>query len=275
MGTRHLILVWYKGKWHIAQYGQWDGYPEGQGINIVKFLNDTDNDAAPDEAHRDPATAGDVNDNEHSPAENPTPETQAAPKYNVAALKAALDKDMLYTPTKEQISEFNQDAAYVAEEAKKVLNSKEHRDRMHSMTREERREFEKKHQLETAGLSPLMLVQPSLSRDCGAQILSLVAHAKEKVAIRLMPEFIMDTIYCEWAYVIDLDAEVFEVYSGCSCKVQGKGRFDDEDFAKDRHDKPFLVVKYAFAELTGMTEHKLVADVNAVMGKENSDGELD
>jgi hypothetical protein len=38
MGTRHLILVYYKGAYHIAQYGQWDGYPEGQGVKILAFI---------------------------------------------------------------------------------------------------------------------------------------------------------------------------------------------------------------------------------------------
>lgn len=38
MGTRHLIVVVYQGKWHIAQYGQYDGYPEGVGMRLVRLL---------------------------------------------------------------------------------------------------------------------------------------------------------------------------------------------------------------------------------------------
>lgn len=38
MGTRHLICVFYQGRFVVAQYGQWDGYPEGQGVKILKFL---------------------------------------------------------------------------------------------------------------------------------------------------------------------------------------------------------------------------------------------
>lgn len=38
MGTRHLICIFYKGKWVVAQYGQWDGYPEGQGFKLFRFL---------------------------------------------------------------------------------------------------------------------------------------------------------------------------------------------------------------------------------------------
>ena len=38
MGTRHLIAVQLDGKYKIAQYGQWDGYPEGKGIDVLHFL---------------------------------------------------------------------------------------------------------------------------------------------------------------------------------------------------------------------------------------------
>lgn len=38
MGTRHLIKVKKDGKIKVSQYGQWDGYPEGQGLDILKFL---------------------------------------------------------------------------------------------------------------------------------------------------------------------------------------------------------------------------------------------
>lgn len=38
MGTRHLTAVFLDGKYKIAQYGQWDGYPEGAGMNCLKFV---------------------------------------------------------------------------------------------------------------------------------------------------------------------------------------------------------------------------------------------
>lgn len=39
MGTRHLQTVITKqGETKIRQYGQWDGYPEGQGVEILKYL---------------------------------------------------------------------------------------------------------------------------------------------------------------------------------------------------------------------------------------------
>lgn len=45
MGTRHLQTVIDKnGIKRIEQYGQWDGYPNSQGIDILKFLRGADID---------------------------------------------------------------------------------------------------------------------------------------------------------------------------------------------------------------------------------------
>lgn len=38
MGTRHLCMVKNGDKVLVAQYGQWDGYPSGQGTTVVEFL---------------------------------------------------------------------------------------------------------------------------------------------------------------------------------------------------------------------------------------------
>ncbi len=40
MGTRHLTVVQHGGEYKVAQYGQWDGYPEGQGAVILQFLHE-------------------------------------------------------------------------------------------------------------------------------------------------------------------------------------------------------------------------------------------
>lgn len=43
MGTRHQQIVIDKnGNRKISQYGQWDGYPEGQGVDILKSLRTLD-----------------------------------------------------------------------------------------------------------------------------------------------------------------------------------------------------------------------------------------
>ena len=40
MGTRNLTAVFMDGEYKVAQYGQWDGYPEGQGATCLVFLRD-------------------------------------------------------------------------------------------------------------------------------------------------------------------------------------------------------------------------------------------
>lgn len=43
MGTRHLqTVINKKGETKVSQYGQWDGYPDGQGIEVLKFLRSID-----------------------------------------------------------------------------------------------------------------------------------------------------------------------------------------------------------------------------------------
>ena len=44
MGTRNLTMVIKGGKTRVAQYGQWDGYPSGQGATILNFLKTHDLD---------------------------------------------------------------------------------------------------------------------------------------------------------------------------------------------------------------------------------------
>lgn len=40
MGTRNLTCVVVDGEFKVRQYGQFDGYPQGQGITVLEFLRD-------------------------------------------------------------------------------------------------------------------------------------------------------------------------------------------------------------------------------------------
>ena len=44
MGTRNSTVVIYKDEIKVAQYGQWDGYPSGVGVGVLKFLRECDLD---------------------------------------------------------------------------------------------------------------------------------------------------------------------------------------------------------------------------------------
>ena len=44
MGTRNLTCVFKDGEYRVAQYGQFDGYPSGQGSDILAFLLSADMD---------------------------------------------------------------------------------------------------------------------------------------------------------------------------------------------------------------------------------------
>ena len=129
MGTRHLICVVLGEEFKVAQYGQWDGYPTGQGKEIVEFLR-----------------------TEYEP--------ETFRKHAAAAR----------TLTQEEV---------------KVVDD-----------------------------TPNWSVNyPHLSRDCGSDILKYVQNTSEPKVI-LQTEFAADSLFCEWAYVINLDTNELEVYQG-------------------------------------------------------------
>lgn len=43
MGTRGLTVVTYNNEVRVAQYGQWDHYPAGQGVTALEFLRNPEN----------------------------------------------------------------------------------------------------------------------------------------------------------------------------------------------------------------------------------------
>lgn len=144
MGTRNLTIVISNGKTKVAQYGQWDGYPEGQGQTILKFLREV----------------------------------------NLKEFKASIDK--LKWLTKKECTLLDKDEDTYT-----------------------------KH--------------PYLSRDCGGQILGAIHYGTMNVSEGLgkrkdikvnvlglidSTNFVNDSLFCEWAYVVDLDKGTFEVYRG-------------------------------------------------------------
>lgn len=153
MGTRHLIMVVHEEKTKIAQYGQWDGYPEGQGVTVLNF----------------------------------------ARKLKLDKFKEALKKVRFSTEADEKKKD-------------KFLKSIGSKDGW--MTMDQAEKYHKAY--------------PYNSRDIGAGILDLVLNSKdEEIVLVDSTSFAADSLFCEWAYVIDLDKNQLEVYSGFNKSAVG------------------------------------------------------
>ncbi len=71
---------------------------------------------------------------------------------------------------------------------------------------------------------------PTLQRDMGAEILQHIHDSTEPVEVVLDLEFMNDSLFCEWVYVIDLDNNKLEVYGGMNhSAVPASNRFQLPD----------------------------------------------
>ena len=165
MGTRHLIAVVCDGAYRIAQYGQWDGCPGGQGVTMLKFARGLDT------------------------------------QDKLDAFRASVRATRFLTPEERQAMW----RAYLSERHPTVSPE--------------------------AGFVPFEVVggfsrlHPELSRDTGARICRLVQDGATCLQDGIA--FAADSLFCEWAYVLDLDANTLEVFKGFN-KVP---LADDERFA--------------------------------------------
>jgi len=169
MGTRHLIAVVVDGEFKVAQYGQWDGYPECAGVTVLEFCRELD----------------------------------------VPAFAAKVRKASFYT-----------------------------KDELNGLQAE----------LEKFGESRFFGERPALTRDTGAAVLALVAKSPDGIKLRNQLAFAGDSLFCEWAYVVDLDKGVLEVFKGFnqSPLVEGDRFFNMPGLEVNRGYHPVKLVK-AFA----------------------------
>lgn len=136
MGTRNLVAVKLDGEYKVAQYGQWDGYPSGQGATVLDFLA----------------------------------------KWDRPAFEAKVRA-----------------ASFLTTEEVDAINST----------------------IKAEGLQDRWQSRwPELSRDAGADILGMIAADEPGMKLRNSIEFAADSLFCEWAYVLDLDANTLEVFRG-------------------------------------------------------------
>lgn len=144
MGTRHLIAVQLNGEYRVAQYGQWDGYPSGQGVRVLEFLRTANLHAFAEKV----AAAQWLADDEANAA---WVECGAHPDSDMVSLDVANRHSARY---------------------------------------------------------------PERSRDTGAKILPLIMEYPAGIKLRDSLSFAADSLFCEWAYVIDLDTKKLEVFKG-------------------------------------------------------------
>lgn len=64
---------------------------------------------------------------------------------------------------------------------------------------------------------------PSLSHDTGSGILEIIQGANEPVPLKLNKNFAADSLFCEYAYVVDFDKRTFEVFEGFNQEPLAEG----------------------------------------------------
>jgi hypothetical protein len=149
-------MVRYKKQYKVAQYGQWDGYPSGQGANVLNFL--------------------------HS--------------VNLDQFKKKLERVRLLNHEDPKDKEF-------VDRLNESLDAK-------SMDILAKRLFDK-----------------FFTRDLGSKVLWSIMSASEddgEILLNGDLEFVKDSLFCEWAYLIDLDKGVLEVYKGFNTKPLAKSQ---------------------------------------------------
>lgn len=178
MGTRNLTCVVHNDEIKVAQYGQWDGYPDGQGQTIVDFLT---------------AKALDLDDFKQRVS-------------NLGTVDDDFIKDMWLKYGAEEVGG---DGALSIDYEKGQVMSREN---------------------------------PAFSRDTGADILALIATGKAE-RVELQTDFAADSLFCEFAYVLDLDRDVLEFYRGFQTEPHSNGRFADMEFEKGYRSMQYYPVR--------------------------------
>ena len=224
MGTRNLTCVVLNGEYIVAKYCQWDGYPSGQGVEILNFLRE---------------------------------------RFDRAKFLEQLE--LVEEITEDQIHQFYVEAGQTRNDG---MVNMEVADRF-------RRRF------------------PHLNRDMGGDILEFIQEFPDtlncavekdedkgdwwtspkklegeddlpsafdamggKILLRNDLSFAKDGLFCEFAYVLDLDTNVLEVYFGFN---KGEpGRFGDE--VNEGGYRPVGLVKtYSLSDLPD--EEMFLADL--------------
>lgn len=97
---------------------------------------------------------------------------------------------------------------------------------------------------------------PQLSHDMGGDVLEFIQNSTGEVVLNNDIDFAQDSLFCKWAYVIDLDKGVFEVYEGFNKSPVADDSFfagDDSLDQSQRTEKYYpvrLAMSFSLDELT-------------------------
>lgn len=192
MGTRGLTCVFENGKYRVAQYGQWDHYPSGQGAIILSFLRG--------EPARDKLSY---------PSNEPTYGTTGI-VYDEETFLKGLQKCRVVTP----------------EEAQAMWDEAG---------------AEGKEWVGMDVCQKMQKMYPTMERCLGALILPYIQkqeeEGEESIPVQINLNFAGNSLFCEWAYVIDYDTRMFEVYEGCVKSGPAEGRFAEYDYQPEHRDE--------------------------------------
>ena len=98
--------------------------------------------------------------------------------------------------------------------------------------------------------SVLIADHPHLSRDNGYKILELITDAN---GLKLCSDtrFVADSLFCEWAYVVDLDKNKLEIYKGFNKKpLPNNARFKNMEHLSENGYYPVKkVIQFELNEL--------------------------
>ena len=177
MGTRNLTAIKVDGDIKVAQYGQWDGYPDGAGLNIMNTIQQV------------------IAQNGVGYLANNVRNCRVLENDEVVALYEELGIEGEW------------------------------------ISFEDAERFKEAH--------------PQLDRDMGSDIVRFI-YNNGPCDISLSTDFATDSLFCEWAYIVDLDNEAVEVYcGGCRDVIDGNGFA--EAFGTD--DVVGLIARTSFDEI--------------------------
>ena len=112
---------------------------------------------------------------------------------------------------------------------------------------------------------------PQLGRDMSTPILDLIMHSDGPLPFKDDREFAYESLFCEWVYVLDIDHETLEVYTGFNKEAVTEGRFagpvGDDGYAPVR-----LVATFDFYDLPEKAEFIAICEESELPDELTEDG---